>query len=642
MKRYLWLACVSCFLYFTYLFDFSAGLHGVSLLFGDWHLGPGNITAVYVTVLMAVLCAVQGFGFLFSEKKTNFYFGLPIKRSLLFWSNYLCGFLVSILPCIAGRVLCFLVQEQHGLTAVKTMQNGILVNAAGFLFIYTILLIVIFVVGKLFTAVIGMGLAFAYGVFVIGFVIEKYSVLFFHTFYQSDMIDKLKVYLSPVELYKKFAGVEEAVGTSGYLDIGDWSLASHLSLFCFIIIVTVLAVLLSVFLFKRRPAEGAGKVIVFAKMKTIIKIVLAIPLALTAGYYMALCFGNGTSLPFLAAGILLGAFVVNGIMEVIYQADIRALRSNILHALAVAGISGVIAAGFYMDLPGYDSYVPSKDDIEKIGVSIKGINDSYYLDEEETQDLNAAGQLSAMSIKGKTKSDILKWIRSINVNQDEKTAYTQVTVAYKKSSENIIYRKYILTSQEQLESFEKIYASQEYKEAADSLAGCRNLRNMNFAWTNGIRQYSLDLTSKENEELLQCYKADILEQKLEDLESEMPISILSLEYEGNGVGAKGCIYPSYQRTNAYLKTLGIPADQTVGDYNISQIKIRNGQGMKDGESQIVDDPEEIKNMKERLVYADCVVNPVLYPVEKSEVTVKYTDENGFSFGYINCRLFTKS
>ena len=84
---------------------------------GSWGFGTGmldnfarrlaepmardSIWLVLVTVCGALICAVSGFGYLFSKKKVDFFHSLPVKRETLFAVRYINGVLIYLVPYLA-------------------------------------------------------------------------------------------------------------------------------------------------------------------------------------------------------------------------------------------------------------------------------------------------------------------------------------------------------------------------------------------------------------------------------------------------------------------------------------------------------------------------------------------------------------
>ena len=201
MKRSAWLICVEILLYGTYILDFSMAQNRINLIFGDFFIGPANRTIFWVTILAAVLTAIQCWRFLFLERKATFYLALPVNRKTLFLGIYSSGIIINLIICTISRIICFLLQGDREVGTFFLCIIGLGLNIVGFLYVYTFSTIIMFLVGKFFAAVLGIFVFFSYGMLVVGYIAEKYSKAFFSTFYKVNLMEQLSRYLSPIGLY---------------------------------------------------------------------------------------------------------------------------------------------------------------------------------------------------------------------------------------------------------------------------------------------------------------------------------------------------------------------------------------------------------------------------------------------------------
>ena len=58
-----------------------------------------------VIAVIAVLCALTGFGYIHSKDKTDFFHSLPVKRGQWFVVNYLSGLIIFLLPYVICSAL---------------------------------------------------------------------------------------------------------------------------------------------------------------------------------------------------------------------------------------------------------------------------------------------------------------------------------------------------------------------------------------------------------------------------------------------------------------------------------------------------------------------------------------------------------
>lgn len=634
LKRATWLICVAIFFYGIYIMDFAMAQHRIYFVYGDDYFGPANKTIFWITVLMGILSALQGFGFLFSEKKNLFFQALPLKKGSLFWNTYLTGAIINMSLCGISWIASYWIQEERDMTAVYSLFMGNAISILGFLFVYTFSIIIIVLVGKLFISMVGIGLMFSYGVLVIGFLIEKYSSAFFSSFYKINVMEQMKIYLSPIGLYTGLTGINE------YLDLGEWSLTHRWEYLIAILAATIIGSMAAFIFFKKRPIETAGNVLVFKKSEMVIKYVICIPGSLLVGYFFMLCSISQRSFLLLSIGILIGAFALNSLSEVIYHMDIRMMLKNYKSGILILGVCMAVATGFYFDIGGYDAYFPKESEVESVAISVKGIDDDSYWDSADTEDSNAESRMERMRLEGTTKTKVLHWLENVQEQNMNPTGppITYVRAAFHDAAKGTVYRKYCLTDKKLLEAFHEVYQSTDYKAQTIPLAEYTHTARNNFIWSNGVETYRLNLSEDENNKLLNCYKQDLEKLTFERIKQENSIGTLTLVRSNSMGGSTGYIYPSFHQTIDFLKALSIPAEKSVKDYTIQGLQIAYKNKMGEPKLKNITSVTEINNLKNKLVWEDCAVNPVINPMGE-EVIVKYVNaENQNAYDFVPCRL----
>lgn len=634
LKRRIWLILLSLYLYLTYIIDYILAQSGQAMSFGDEQLGPANRTVLLITVILGIVSAFQGFGFLFSEEKTDFYFAMPVKRRRLFFSVYINGVLISIIPCVFSRLICYFVEGSRSQEALLATWMGILINLAGFLLIYHIGLCVILLTGHIVIAAVGTLIAFYYGTIAFGFMIQKFSSAFFFTYYKTDMMNSLSMILSPYALYGKLSSAY------GFDEMGFGNMAALLPLLVFVFLSAAALFLLIYMLFQKRPAEASGRSLAFDKSHAILKAVLSIPVALIAGYYMMRCSPSSRSLLLLLVGLLFACFTINGILEVIFQFDIKGFFTHWKHFIFISVFCIAAAAGFYFDIWNYDDYMPDIQSVDSAAAAIWGLDDAFDISELETpRDMSSKDiQLEEMTLTKEAKVSLLEWVEEIRSEPEfTEKPLTYVAIAYHLFEGNTVYRKYPVYSAEQLDSFDKIYESEDYKKGAFPLYDTDSIGTRHFVWSNGIESYHLDLSDEENETLLfSCIADDLKNLNLNDIKQAFPIGTLTLAYPSGSSGDDCLIYPTFTHTLNYLESLGIPAYKTIQDYEITHIQVfekhkdTNIFGKVTLSRNLVLDTkeqQEIQNYVSSLIPDAYAVNPLLNPAASQyQVLVSMSDE----------------
>lgn len=645
MKRRIWLVLLSIYLYLTYIIDFTLAQSGKALFIGDDKLGPGSRTVFLITIMLAVLSAFQGFGYLFSEEKTDFYFSLPVKRSRLFFAGYFSSILIAVVPMVFARLVCYILEGSRSGDALYVTWMGILLNTLGFLMIFHLVLAVILLTGHLLVAAGGTILLFFYGTIAFGLVIGKYSSAFFDTYYRADLMNFLAVCASPYQLYGTLAG------TGREEDIEGWLLASRQPEMAAVLIIIAVTFVLIFLLFQKRPAEAAGRALAFKRTKIVLKFILAVPAALIIGYYIMLCSVGSRSFVLLVTGILFGAFTVNGILEILFQFDIRGILSGKLHFAVISIFCLIIAGSFVSDLWGYDDYTPSASEVQSAAVFIRGLDDPSFTGKNgaDFEGSRADAQLSAMQLKGSDKEVFLSWLEDVRTAAAHvPEPLTYAAVAYHMSDSRTIYRKYPVSGDEELEAFHSIYESSAYKKGAFSAISHKSPGIRQYVWSNGIESYHLDLNGEENEHLLKLLTSDLTGLRISDIKKDLPLGTLSLVYGTSDYGEEAPLYPCFTATLDYLESVGIPARKTVTDYPLTRVQLfeksekTSALGKKTASRSLIldtGDAGEIQKLSGQLLPAEYAANQLLNPVNTSyPAVISWRDSTGRTVNYSNMIL----
>lgn len=645
-RRRLWTLLLSAYLYLSCILDYVLSLQGSSLFWGSQALGPSNPSWFFVSALMAVLCAFQGFSYLFSEVSCDFYYALPVKRRTLFLAGYLNSLIIGIVPCMIGRFTCMVIEGSFSDSARYYTWMGILISIIGFLLIYHVVLVILFLSGRILVAAAAVVFCAVYGPVTFGFVIQKYSSLFFETFYREEWMDSLAVYTSPYTLYQTFSGVRESSGTD------DWILSTHLTSLSAAVIILVLLAVLAVILFEKRPAESCGKVLTFSRAEFPVKLLLTLPLSLLCGCYIMKVSLNDRSLLWLIVGILFGTFTIHGLLEIFFRLDIRGMITKKRQMLIISGTALLLALSFYFDWWKYDSYTPSPEQVTAVAVSPSGLDDASWQQEALLSDTIPVSdttdrRLNTIRMTGELKKEALDWLESLHKKPTQPIAY--VTAAYILDQGKIQYRKYPIYDTETLLSLDSIYTTETFKAGTIPLASHETTGRQHFVWSNGLETYHLNLTHEENEALLAAYKKDVTGLSLNTLQQEFPIGTLALSYGNYGSSDSGFLYPGFTNTLNLLNQIGIPADKTLAaDYEIQELLIyeitseSSPHSAPEKKKILLDeitDKAEIQSLQPWLLYRGFAVNPILNPVDtKYEVTVLFHDSSGQTYDYADAWL----
>lgn len=548
------------------------------------------------TVAIAVIAGIQGFSYLYSRKKIDFYMGMPVKQSRRFLVIWVNGILIFLLPYLMGMGISLLLaagnQACNG-EILATALRAFGIHFCLFLGMYHLSILAVMLTGNMVVTGLGLLVLCLYE-FMVRAVDYSYKSLFFR-YFGGHFYEQVPLF-SPIGLYEKLVS---GSGREGIM------LAAMLAL-------SLVIGLLSYFCYCKRPPEAAGKAMAFAKLGTVIKILLVIPAALFVGEIVGgvvdfYPLSGMDGVWHVLTAIVLTAILGCGVIQVIYEFDIRGALHQKRHIL----ICVVLAAGCFgiyrYDLFGFDRFVPKPDQVESIAFIPSTYDEGGYSDSWIDRD-------SLKLISGMEYAKRYMYLQNVEdvclladysmgeynkidqaAGEDEENGYwSYATILYRMKSGRTAERGvYINMEDEQsLGLLEKIIDSNEFLEgynvaATDVLE--RKIEQtegfkLSFQFGNGV--YENRLSAQDTRELLAAYREDLKETGFQEKRQEVPVGVLSMEtestywYYGGGstsdwwnVGLN--IYPSYERCIKLLAEKDCEVESQLQTEDIAQIVVVN-------------------------------------------------------------------
>jgi len=553
-------------------------------------MGYQNIWMVFVTIVGASLCGIFCFSYLYNKKKVDFYHSIPVRREKLFLVSYLNGLLIYVVPYLISIAICLLLGMGYfsiDSIVLKTVFQEFGVQLLYYLLIYHAAILTTILAGNMFGCLFLNGLVQSYA-FAVFIIFQSFAESCFQTYYNAaDPIDKISGF-SPV-----FAFVNTIIRLAGNDDFYQFQLRKgEVSTNLFLMQSAVAAILLlgaALWLFRIRAGEMAGKAIAFPKLQPIIRILVVIPSAITIGWIFA-SITVRNMMGWMIFGILFGAILVHGIIEVLYQADIRGIFS---HKLQLAGsivvaIIITLTASNHIDWIGYDTYLPKQEKIESAAISINGITNNIpynWVSEDSNGDIQSHSisartyQLEEMELTG----DLLPYVyqlMSIGVEQekankskaisytdfrgneyltsDEISDLVQLYIKIRLKGGKEVTRTYSVSMKQVFDLLSLLFDSQELKETiyANFLENIPNILEVNVYGRQGACD---PFTEEEKTELLEAYKSDLMKLTLEDIRENPVVGELYCEYlvgkYDRGFGLE--LYPTMTNTFTWLEKKGV-------------------------------------------------------------------------------------
>lgn len=583
-----------------------------------------NGAIAFVVGCFAVLAGIQGFSYLYDRSKIDFYHSKPVKASNRFLTIWLNGILIYAAPYVLGSVLNLLLVSASGVMDMNLFLvwcEGIVLTIGFYLSMYSIVILAVMLTGKLLITLMGICVFLFYEMAVRTLFLSMCSFSF-HFFYGYSNDDWYVPWVSPFKIMNLYGN--EKIGT----------------FVAFLLFVAFAAAVLALayWCYKKRPSELAGSAMTFHGIKPFIKIGVAVPVALAAGLVTAGMMGYeplyGEGSPFFP--ILLGVLfllIACGLIQVIFEADIKGMFHKKLDIVISAVLAISIALIFRYDLFGYDNKVPDMDEIES--VMIVTATDQRYLQQFYDEDMrqltkeeyadkymHLTGE-DAENVRQLVLLSIEKYKQYPNRNEFAQAVEDYAGVQYKFRLKNgrVIAREIPLDlrDEENKAAIAKIETSENfirYNEPAMSEyfvnAVGNGMYKVDTTWGNDM--FLQDLSTKQTIEILKLYQQDLLQNSYEVRCNELPVGEINISLDGQvyyGRRVNLSVYPSFMNCMNYLKENGFETEEYVNIDDIDRITINKYYELKDSEIT----SEEFKGYSETVAVA----------VEAKTMTADFTD-----------------
>lgn len=422
---------------------------------------------IFSVTILGILIAVQGFSYLYSRKKVDMYHSVPIPAKSRFAVIYLNGLLIYFVPYMLSLLTAVIMASVQGAFSVQGLAEcglAIVMNVLYFLAVYNTSILAVMLTGNIVIT--------GFAVFTLLFISEIGSVIFQgmkHSFFTNSSSYYSNVYdgrfFSAIGI--KFSVVPEYwewVQTLKNQTLLSKIIVRILPLYVKWFIYVLILFALAYFCYKIRPSEATGKAIAFRKLKPFLKIVISSVVGLGICYF---AFEDGIySASISIAAFLLGTLLCCGVMEAIFEFDIRAVIKHPLSTGISVCVVTVVFCIYQFDIFGYDTYIPDAEKVESVAMdlgsyqyhwnlqddSISFISQSEYL--KNTMFITDVDAVCALAEKGR------------NIAEKELPDGRRVCVLYRLKSGREVERSFTidLADDSNRELLNRIVGTQEYRE----------------------------------------------------------------------------------------------------------------------------------------------------------------------------------
>lgn len=567
-----------------------------------------------VVVIIAVVLAIQGFSYLFSMDKQDFYESQPVSRMERFRNIYINGFLMFELPLVVCMFLSIgcaaLMRAMDGITFLDAMIQLIRLTIL-FLSTYSIGITAVMLSGNLIIS--GLLAAFVLAADqVIKDILRYLESAYFKTWAYLGEKDPAFM-LSPLYnsgaprrwlgnhynsgiVYSRITadGLRTLVAASWKADLAS-------------LVVGVIFLLLAAKLYRMRKTEYAGKTVLYWPVRSFVRIVVSVAAGLFAGTIVIRLFGSvlsRTGTVFVLLGVLVAAVLCAGVIEIIYDLDIWKFFGRFGEIVAAALAAALIFIVFRYDLVGYDRYVPASDKVESAALYVYSDSTFYYEDAEDPYTGNDQQVLDRMKL---TDIEALEEItrpamelQCAAFSSDAEGWYAVVCYRLKNGRE--VYRSILIPYTTEAAVLDKVVSSTEYKTGllpiyTEQITREAAKESGTIYFYNG---YDMRKASGElYEEFAKAYEKDLENYSYTQLSEENSIGRLVLQARANSIDQEYDVYPSYVNTLAFLEKYDLLPEAGKAE-QVSEIRVYQYLDTTSAEVSYTD-PEQIQEILDHCI-----------------------------------------
>ncbi len=460
LKRRLWpiaLSTLAFFLYFvvgqllyfagnSYIFDLERSMQLQTI--------ENNFSATHPILMLmvgglAAIFALQGFEWMDSRVKLDFYESQPVARTTRFIRinlNSLFIFLVSYLPLM---LLGVLINLANGMMTGDLFLRILLQSLQMILFFYatyTTALLAVMLTGQIVIAVLAFFVFWGYE-FLLRLILEALAGSYLTGFIGTD------------------SGYPDSFTSSFMVNLLSMKWAM-IGLF----VLGTVYLILAYIAYKKRGNEMAGQALVFKPIRFIVKAAIVCLGTLLFGIIVSEFFSNHgfivTVLLIILSGVIIGC-----VMQIIYQGDFKALFKEIQYTFIGIALAVLVFSTYYFDLLGFEDYRADPANTE-----YAVINDSYtYFTDHFLENGEAVGPTSDFFREYMRLTDIdavnelldlgMTYSRELASTSNYSDPHFAITIDFVSKSGKVTSRQVELPlNDEYNELYDHIFGSREYKE----------------------------------------------------------------------------------------------------------------------------------------------------------------------------------
>ncbi|CDQ21447.1 ABC-2 type transport system permease protein [Halobacillus karajensis] len=400
---------------------------------------------LFFLFVMPVLMAVFLFRYLHVKGASDFAHSFPMKRGRLFNHHILSGVILLILPILLNYLILFITA---GVADVESYYK--VTNLSYWLWLFSSMTLLIFMVGVFVGTLTGLSAVQGILTYIL-LVLPAglYTLIAFHLSsyikgYSGDVVLEQSIqYFSPLADLVKFQryGPDTAEVPVGTIPLIIYS------------VVMAVFYIASLFLYKKRPLESAGRALAVRALNPVFKVGVTFCFALFGGMYFTV---SQYEYGWMITGYLIGGTVGYAGASMLLEKTWRIFNGRHLKGwFAYGAFTGALIALIPFLWQNYESYVPERSEVDRVYVS--GGYWQYQSMVNEEMDIPFITSPEAI------QSTIDLHEQLIEVSDPLEGGRDYFFFVYQMKDGSEIYRQYSVDDKEVSEAKKAVYETEGYK-----------------------------------------------------------------------------------------------------------------------------------------------------------------------------------
>lgn len=540
----------------------------------------GGMTVLLLTA-GGILCAAEGFSWIYSRRKIDMYLAQPITRGHRFLMTYINGILIYFIPYIISLLLALLLLSGMGAASGALFADVLFTLPAAFVYflaVYNLTLTAMMISGKKGMAAFLVLMSFLYDL-LLRTTLESFCSSYFSTFAGRATS---RQYISPICRIvvmlneNTFSWGKEIVTFS---EIKEELILPMLPGMAVLLLEAVLFGAAAYICYKRRPMEAVSQALSFRMLRGPVKVLLI----LLSGLLACLGFCNvSDNNGFLVAfsGLAFGVLFCQALVEIVYEGELKAFGRHKKSFGIGAFITVCVYLFFALDISGYDTWVPEQEQVESAAIDIYFGN--HYRFENVDEDGNPVWEDDFIldTMKMTDVSGVLSLARDgMGKDAREQNEDTQLNcdVKYILKNGKERYRSFTIDYEQEKTVLDILFANEKYKEGANQVLSGemdRIFEKSRAYYSNGLQER--EIADKNALRLMRAYQADVREMSFSDVKDAVPCGFLKLDYRTDAMGENTLeypVFPSFTKTVEYLRGKNIELYLNIIPQAVESIKV---------------------------------------------------------------------